>query len=231
MYWGWPPRATSVLPCNKSPIWEIELDNFPYIPIYAVRGSGVNQHAVARGYTIFRTDLYPVSPVCGRLVALSSRPPSCQVCGYRPGDETANATDPSPPHPQIPTCGYYTSIEKARSCICSPVYLVFEVIAFSFAWRVCKMPAQAIFGSRGSWPSYPSGEYSSDQVVLIKWRFADLLIPLQLHCATLSFSCQHLLISRSFPRFTFLVISLSGPHSFTIDFFFTLALTTFHTLQ
>jgi hypothetical protein len=88
----------------------------------------------------------------------------------------------------------------------------------------------------GSWPSFPSGEYSFDRLVLIQWRFPDLLASLQLHDTVLSLSRQDLLIrlvfycflrfsisSRSIERSTTLLL-------FTSSFFFALATNAFHLL-
>jgi hypothetical protein len=68
------------------------------------------------------------------------------------------------------------------------------------------MPVLAMYDSRASWPYFPSGEYSFDHVVLVKWRLPDFPVLLQLRDTSLSFSCQSLLISRSFSLPTPLVV-------------------------
>jgi hypothetical protein len=90
-------------------------------------------------------------------------------------------------------------------------------------WRVCKMHVPAICGSRGSWPSFPSGEYSFGRLLLIQWRLPDLLVFLQLHYTVLSLSRQDLLISLVFLLLLTLLDILSFNravhHSFTLHFF------------
>jgi hypothetical protein len=95
----------------------IEHENFHCSAIHAVRGC-----------TILRTYLHFVSSICASTVKQTT---NRQACSYRPEDETAIATDPPPPRPQIPTCGYHTLASNARFCTCSPIYLTSDVMASS----------------------------------------------------------------------------------------------------
>jgi hypothetical protein len=123
---------------------------------------------------------------------------------------------------------------NARSCIRSPVYLTLKVMASSFA------DVEGLQDARYSHirfaralAFFPSGEYSFDRLVLIKWRFPDLLVFLQLHDTDLSFSCRDSLISRSFLLLTLLdILSFDRAvhHSVPLHFFLTLAVNAFHLL-